>query len=302
MYAKIVLLVFRLFALFPLPLSQAIGGAFGWIISVVPNQERRIARINIENCLPELSPLEQKTLLRSSLIESAKTVVEMPGVWAGGSTRWINLVQSGRGENLFNETLAIGKGVIAVGPHLGNWEVGLHYLTSLSPVTATYRPPRQAFLDDLIRGGRSKGGASMVPATPHGVKMLLAALKRGEMMALLADQQPKAAGKQGGVFVPFFGQHALTMVLVGRLARKTGASVLFWYMERLPDAKGFRIHWYPAPTGIDDPDPVVAATALNQGLEECIRSCPAQYTWSYKRFAAQPEGLKSLYRRSSKTA
>lgn len=292
---KIILAILALFSRLPLSAAQGLGGLIGRLAYRIPNKEREIARINIDTCLPELGPAQRRTLLRESLIETAKGLVEMPVVWASPPSRWIERMQSGEGTGLLEAALAQGRGVIAVGPHLGNWEVGLHYLTSLARVTAIYRPPRQEGLDDLLKRGRSKGGATLVPATPQGVKSLYGALRRGEIMALLADQQPKAAGRQGGVYAPFFGHPALTMVLIGRLARKTGAPVLFWFAERLPGAAGYRMHWFEAPVGIDSEEPETTARALNRGLEACIRKAPAQYLWSYKRFASQPEGVISPY-------
>jgi KDO2-lipid IV(A) lauroyltransferase len=80
------------------------------------------------------------------------------------------------------------------------------------------------------------------------------------------------------------------MLLVSRLARRTGAPVVFSFAERLGHGRGYRAHWIPAPEGIADADPVVAATALNQGVESCVRRCPEQYQWSYKRFKLRPGG------------
>jgi KDO2-lipid IV(A) lauroyltransferase len=175
------------------------------------------------------------------------------------------------------------------------WEVGVHHLARISPVTILYRPPRQPFLEEIITTGRSRGGARMVPTTAQGVKSLYQTLRQGEMVAILPDQEPRAAGKSAGLFAPFFGHPALTMVLVNRLARKTGAGVLYTYVERLPAARGYRIHFLPAPEGITDADPLIAATALNRGVEACVRRCPAQYQWSYKRFNVRPEGEQPYY-------
>lgn len=295
MRAKIILLIVSAVARLPLGFAQRLGRLLGWFIYHLPNRERQVAAINIKLCFPELSTVEQQQLLRQSLAENAMTLIEMPGAWIGDHRQWVAKVQAGLGADLLQQAQERGKGVIAVGPHLGNWEVGLHHLTTRAPVTALYRPPRQAVLDSLIKRGRSDSGAQLVPATPQGVKALFAALRRGEMMAVLADQEPKAAGRQGGVFAPFFGRPAMTMVLVNRLAHKTGATVLFWYMERLPHAGGFRMHWFDAPMTIADADPAVAATALNQGLEQCIRHAPSQYLWSYKRFYQQPDGKAPPY-------
>ncbi len=85
------------------------------------------------------------------------------------------------------------------------------------------------------------------------------------------------------------------MTLVSRFASKTGAAVFFTFAERLPHGRGFRLHILPAPAGVADSDPVRAATALNAGVEQCVRMAPAQYQWSYKRFRFRPEGQPSLY-------
>jgi KDO2-lipid IV(A) lauroyltransferase len=87
------------------------------------------------------------------------------------------------------------------------------------------------------------------------------------------------------------------MVLLSRLARKTGAAVVFSFSERLPGGDGFRMHWLEAPEGIDAEDPEVAAAAVNRGVEACVGICPDQYQWSYKRFEARPDGGRSRYSR-----
>ena len=111
-------------------------------------------------------------------------------------------------------------------------------------------------------------------------------LLAGGVVGILPDQQPKAGE---GEFAPFFGTPALTMVLLSRLAQRTGATVLFAFAERLPRGTGFRIHIRPAPEGIADPDLPAAVAALNRGVEECVRIAPSQYQWAYKRYSIRPQ-------------
>jgi KDO2-lipid IV(A) lauroyltransferase len=193
--------------------------------------------------------------------------------------------------------MAEGKGVILAGPHQGNWEVAFLYLSALFPTTALYRPPREEVLEAPIYQGRRKGGGELAPATVQGVKKLITALKKGEALFILTDQVPKAAGKQGSVFAPFFGRQAPTMVLVNSLARKTAAPVFFFYAERTSSG-GYRLNCFHAPEGIDDADVNEAAAAINLGLEECIRNKPGQYLWGYKKFEKSPDGGRSPYSRS----
>jgi KDO2-lipid IV(A) lauroyltransferase len=85
------------------------------------------------------------------------------------------------------------------------------------------------------------------------------------------------------------------MTLVPRLAQRTGAPVVLIYGERLPKGRGYRTHFHPVGDAIRDADPAVAAAALNRGVETCVRECPSQYQWSYRRFKTRPEGEESLY-------
>jgi len=278
----------RLLAALPLRMAQGLGALIGQLFYWVPNRERRNARINIALCFPDWSAGERERLLRRSLVENAKTLAETPGIWLGDPGRWVARIRGEQGAEILQGLLHRGKGVIVAAPHLGSWEAGVHYLASVAPVTALYRSPREPALADVMRQGRSRGGARLVSTTGQGVKNLYSALRRGEMVTILPDQQPKPKTKGAGVFAPFFGVPALTMVLVSRLARSTGAAVIFSFAERLPRGTGYRTHWIEAPQGIADADPVTAATALNLGVEACVRRCPEQYQWSYKRFEAQP--------------
>jgi Kdo2-lipid IVA lauroyltransferase/acyltransferase len=294
---KFILWLVRRLARLPLGVAQRLGGLLGWLFYVIPNRQREYARINIDRCLPDWSPARRRELLRQSLAENARTLLEMPAIWLRDPAEVLARIDDNGGRELLRQTLAQGKGALLAAPHLGNWETGIHYLASVTPTTALYRPPRLEVLDEVIKGGRSRGGGTLVPTTAGGVKALYEALQEGQVVVILPDQQPKVKGKGAGVFAPFFGLPALTMVLVNRLARKTGAPLLYIYMERLPRAQGWRVNLLPAPPGLDHADPEQGAAALNLGVEQCVRRCPAQYQWTYKRFEAQPDDGTSPYRR-----
>jgi KDO2-lipid IV(A) lauroyltransferase len=242
-----------------------------------------------------MSEQEQDRLVRDSLMENFTTMMELPAIWHRSPDTWVDMTEDGESIAELRQVMAEGKGVIMAGPHMGNWEIGFHYLSARFPVTAIYRPPRKEYLDGLIDQGRRRGGGDLAPATVQGVKKLIKALKNGEMLLLLTDQVPKAAGKQGNVFAPFFGRPAPTMVLVNSLARKTGAPVFFFFFERLESGK-YRFNCFQAPKGVDDPNVEEAAAAINLGLEECILHKPEQYLWGYKKFEKSPNGERSPYK------
>lgn len=287
--------LFRALAALPLWGVQALGWLVGSVAALVPNRERRNAEVNLALCFPGMPGDERRRFLRRTLIQSACTLLEAPRAWLRSPAETLAKVDPQDGAALIVERLARGKGLIYAAPHLGNWEMGAHFLAHASPLTALYRPPREQALESLMVEGRGRSGATIVPTDAGGMRALYQALGRGEAIAILPDQQPKSDGG-AAVFAPFFGVPALTMTLVSRLARRTGAAVLYVYVERLPRARGFRMHWMPAPDGIDDADRAVAAAALNRGVEACIAGCPTQYQWTYRRFDAQPNGAPSPYR------
>ena len=278
----------------PLRVSHAVGGALGALGWYFSGRTRVVTERNLALCLPELDGPARRALARQSFVETGKTLLEAGALWSTSKEDVARLAREVSGQEYVNEAIAAGRGVILAGPHLGAWEmVGLYWSTQY-PITSLYRPPRVAALGEPIHNGREHLGAQLVPTDASGVKALLRALKRGQLAGILPDQEPPAEG--GGVFAPFFGTPAWTMRLLTRLAQRSDALVVFTYAERLAKGRGYHIHVVPAPSGIADEDPLVAARALNAGVEQCVRACAAQYQWSYKRFRKRPTGEASLYR------
>lgn len=279
----------RAMAHLPLGALHRLGGAIGWLVSRYPNRQRRNALINIGICLPHLSREEQLALRNRNLAELARTYLEIGYLWLRPVDEVFGLIREVRGAEHLQRPP--GKGLIVLSPHIGAWELAGQHLTRQGPTAIFYKP--QKYLDDLILAARRRNGATLAPITAKGIRVLVQALEQGDYVGILPDQEPKA--DKGAVFAPLFGIPAFTMLLVNRLARRTGAPVIFMFAERLPQAAGFRIHCIPAPEGIDSADDQVAAAALNRGIEACIRTCPEQYVWSYKRYRRRPEGAPKIY-------
>ena len=95
-------------------------------------------------------------------------------------------------------------------------------------------------------------------------------------------------------FAPLFHSNAYTSTLVPRIARGSGAVVVFAFAERVKNGS-YRIQWVLGPEEVYDADPGVAAMAVNRGVRRCVKSNPAQYMWTYERFAIQQEGGENPY-------
>lgn len=274
-------------ALLPLPVLHALGWLTGQLVYLAPNYARLIAATNIKICFPSQTVAQQRRMLRRSLIETSKTAFEVGPTFKLSPTKlteqWVTNVY---GEEHIKAADSRGNGLILLAPHFGCWELLNLWVAERRALTALYRPPRQKSLEPILLASRTRNGARMLPAGPHGVRGLMQALRNGETIGILPDQEPNGAEP----FAPFFGHPAKTMTLACRIAHKSQASVLFACVRRLPRGQGFDLHFIPAATQIADPDPEVATAALNQGVEACVNLAPEQYQWTYKRFATQPDG------------
>lgn len=281
--------------LLPVSWARAIGAAIGAALWQAPTKLRLVTKLNLDMCLPELAPARRAQVARRSLVETGKMFFETGAVWGRSPSGARPLIEQVVGESELGRAAARGKGVVVLLPHIGNWEVVNHFLMERHPFVALYRAPRIRELDGLIRRARERTGCEMAPADRRGVRQLYTALRDGKAVIILPDQEPVRAS---GVFAPFFGVPALTLTLVPRLLRKTGASAVLCYAERRPRGM-FRVHVRRAPEGLDDADVETALARMNSAVEACVRDCPEQYQWSYKRFRSRPEGEVGPYRAKS---
>lgn len=243
-------------------------------------RERRITNANLKVAYPQLPDNELKALARDSLRHSTATMLELGHAWMAEPERVALGTLAVHGRDKLDNARAEGRGVIVLAPHFGNWEVLNFWLSSHFPFTAMYEPPKIVALDPVIRQGRERMSAQLVPTNPRGVAALLKALKRSEAIGILPDQDPDWGS---GVFAPFFGRDAYTATLLPKLVARTQARVVTGVALRVP-GKGFAIHFLDADERVYDPDDVQSATGVNASVEAAIALAPAQYQWEYKRY------------------
>lgn len=281
--------VLYLLAALPLSLAQKLGEWIGLCIYRKKGKAYQITQKNIDLCFPELDAAAKDVLVKKSLVETGKLAGELGMSWIWSSDRVAKKIRKVYNEELVTEGLAKGKGVILIAPHLGNWEMIGLYLSMHYSITSMYRPPKLEQMDRLIKKKRARMGSKMAPANLKGVRMSMKALKAGEVLGILPDQE---ADEGSGVFAPFFGQEAYSMKLLPQLAAQTGAVVISVYAKRLPRAQGFEIFFERVSAEVSEKDLLVSATAMNAAVESCVRKIPAQYQWEYKRFQHRPDGTK----------
>lgn len=268
--------VFRGLGLLPLSLLQKVGmflGCVGWIM---PGTYKRRAAKNMAYAYPN-PPI---SLQRQSMQQLLCMFLELPYLWAPRNANRITELISCDEWPLIDQTLAEGKGLILISPHIGCFEMLGPFYSQRHPAAVIFKEPRMRWLSDLINSIRLSPQLTLVPATQAGVKGLLRTLMRGQTIGFLPDQVP---AEGDGVYAPFFGQSAYTITLVQRMQAVKQTPVFTVGLERLPNARGYHFHVVPMMAPLST-DPVVAATEMNAALENMIRRMPSQYLWGYNRY------------------
>jgi len=283
-------LLIHLLAGLSLKNCHRIGALFGRLFNLLPNRTRHVTRTNIQLCFPEMNTQTQNKLVKTSLIETGKTLTEASPMWIWPKGKLLNTIKNVHGEELITSAMKNNKGVILALPHLGNWELLGLYVSNKYPTTSMYQKPKMQQLDAIVKHGRERLGAKLVPADNQGVKAMLKALKNNECVCILPDQEPTTGT---GIFTPFFDLQAYSMTLVSRLAKKTNAEVIIAYTKRLTNGQGYEIIF----TALNEMEEKLKLDSiddsvlyLNKEMEKTIRAVPEQYQWGYKRFRTQPVG------------
>lgn len=264
-------------AAMPLSVMRGLGDLTGWLVYVLPIRSSQISRRNIELCFPEMDATQQRRLVRKSLRNDGRTMLEMPRLWRRHQT--VNL-DIGNFDEVRQRAETEGKGALILAPHLGSWEALTPVLHQLPGFAYLYRPPDNPMVARLIVGQRAQSQAEAVPADSSGMRRLFRIASAGRCIGILPDQKPKRGGK--GVDAPFFGIPTPTMVLVAKLIQRY--QMPSYYAVCLREGGRYRVLFEPTPAEIADPDPLASASAMNLGIEQLVRRCPEQYQWSYRRF------------------
>ncbi len=230
--------------------------------------------------------------VRQSIAEAGRLIAELPYLWLRPAGEPLAGV-SWQGAELIEAALAQGRGMLLLTPHLGCFEVTAQAYAErfgggAHPITVLYRPARKLWVRELEETSRARPNLATAPASLAGVRQMIRALRRAEVVGLLPDQVPPEGM---GVWAPFFGQPAYTMTLATRLVQQTGAVPLLIWGERLAGGAGYCVHVselgaaLPSGEGSNsEAAQAESAAIVNRAMERLILQCPQQYLWGYNRY------------------
>jgi lauroyl/myristoyl acyltransferase len=164
-------------------------------------------------------------------------------------------------------------GIVSVTAHVGNWELAGRLLAARSarPTHVVVAPEEAPKLERWVR--RDGDGMHFVPRARPGVGVqLLAALRRGEVVALQGD---RAIGTRGDVAIPFFGRPAPFPLGPFLLARAAGVPVVPAFCV-LNGGRRYAVH-IAKPIMVERGDEEGAARAWVGLLERMVHAHPTQW-------------------------
>jgi KDO2-lipid IV(A) lauroyltransferase len=128
------------------------------------------------------------------------------------------------GEEHFDEAESHGKGIIFVSAHMGSAEIAAAIVRLRGyKITSVLEGRYPGYLMDYLRATRRHLGVTLLPAVGAGINFVRT-LRRKQMVALVVD-----AGISGGDGIPvtFFGRETVFPASPARLARLSGAPIVF---------------------------------------------------------------------------
>ena len=268
----------------PLPMARAFGVGLAWVAFRIVGRYRRVARKNLALIYPDKSAIERERMARAVFRHFGRMAGEflkMPRLDKADVER-LAVVE---GEDNLRAAMAMGKGVLLITGHFGNWEFMARWLSANGyPINVVARDARDPAATKLLTDTREGNGAQVL-YRGNSARAVLQCLKKNEIVALLPDQNA------ADVFVPFMGQRTGTVDGPAIIHLKMGAPLLFSWCVRLPDNR-FRITFEPpeivASTGEKSADVERTMTLINARLETQIRRNPTQWLWLHDRWKASP--------------
>jgi len=298
---------FLLVSLLPPTLAYSLARPCGSLLYFAGRRRRHIALRNLDIGFRSSLSLHAKKRIAHQAFQHA--MVNLAGVAV--RERWVRHPEL-RFFDISQEENDLlvkshGQGLVLLSAHVGDWEMGHHYLSLRGiPVAAVAREITNPYLDREVVRLRSQRGARVI--RKRGALMeLRRALRRGEAVGIVPDQNCPTREH----FFEFFGVPASTYTEFARVISRTDARVLFVACVR----KGYRFrfrcivrdlrenlpgeHLRDAAEGdgaeaVGRSEHLIVRRYLD-ALEELVRAHPEQYLWIHRRWKSRPTGAPWLY-------
>lgn len=271
-----------------------VANTLAWFTLKLARRRVHIARRNIELSFPQASAAQRRQWLHEHIQLLSRSLVDRGVLWYG-TPQAVRDMCGLSGLDRIMPLIEANQPFLLLAPHFIGLDAAATRLTLDTPTGATlYKTQSDPAVDALIRKGRQRFNDVHLVSRRDGVRALVRHLRENRPVYYLPDMD---FGREGAVFVPFFGVPAATLTATAQLAKRFALPV-FPVLEHLDLKTGhYEIEVLPALEDFPGEASLEAATArINRLLQGWIERAPAQYYWVHRRFKTRPEGAPDRYR------
>jgi KDO2-lipid IV(A) lauroyltransferase len=283
----------------PLAITYALAVVVGDCIYLFSHEHSSYAVSNMRRVLgPGGSERAARRAARQSFRNYCKTLADFIRFPYMQPEEMQRRVAGARGLEAVDRALAQGKGVLAITAHVGNWDFAGAFMgrrgVPMYALADRFEPPQ---LDEWVIETRRRNGVEVIPMEAAAMRTIFSALKRNELVILLADRPMP----DDGVPVQFFGETAWLPSGPAAIALKTGAPIVFGYcLRQKGDIKfGGAVElldsYKPLLTGNKQTDTEIITQALATAFEGLIRRAPSQW-YMFRPMWPRPTTVRELRR------
>lgn len=291
LYVAIVYLITRL----PQWAQIGLGRSLGRVLHA-NHRLHCIARTNVSRCFPDLHEDQVRSLISKYFANQGIDIVESMNIWARNGFRLIDDRLSVEGLEHIREALKQGKGIIFLGSHFSNVDMGAVLIAyigkkhGLYDFSITYREQKDPVFDWVMKRGRSRYFKRVIPAVD--IRTVVRELRGKNIVWFAPDMN---VDRKNAIFVPFMGIQASTTTSISRLSKLTDSLVIPWANYRMANRFEYRVKIFPPLANFPSNDVVADTTRVNQFIEQLVIEKPDSYLWILRRFKTRPPGESPFY-------
>jgi len=271
----------------PLGTLRALGTAAGYVAHAVDGRHRRIAIENLRLAFGNgMDEARARRLTRRCWVHFGRITFETLGFSRFGPES-VGAVVRYEGLEHIRSAYARGNGVLLFSAHYGHWElIALMQGFLGMPLALVARPLDNPRLERMLADLRQRSGNRIIHKR-SAVREMLRALRRGEGVAFVPDQDARSEG----IFVPFFGRPASTTPTLAVLALRSGAALVPSFSTPQPDGSWLVVYEPEVsldPTSDRHADVRRITAECTAIIERWVRRHPELWLWMHRRWKTRP--------------
>jgi len=276
-------------AFLPAAAIDRMGALAGRLVPCIVPKRRTIVLANINRALPFMKahPLwdprtpSPETIARETFENLGRSLVEISRLYHFRGKDVIDSIEL-RGREHIEAAQAKGKGILCFSGHCGNWELmALAFGRIFGAGAVVARRQDNPFLNSMVARMRMRYSSKVI-YKQGALRGILTALKKGQMVGMLADQ---AVLPVEGALIDMLGIKAWASKAPVIIAQKSGAPLIPVFIHR--EGKRQVITFYPEHvfSGDMSEEGVRRETqALSRYVENFVVAHPTQWYWLHRRW------------------